>query len=129
MRTGRVVYGGAVYECTPRGDDRVRLADGRLLKEQEVAWLPPFEARTIFALALNYAEHAVELAAKSSAEQAGFLQAQRSEPIVFLKGANTLVGHRGLTRRPAGAEFMHYECELAVVIGREGKGISRHRAQ
>ena len=129
MRTGRVVYGGAVYECTPHGREGVRLADGRLLREQDVIWLPPFEVRTIFALALNYADHAVELAAKSSAEQSGFLQAQRSEPIVFLKGANTLVGHRGLTRRPAGAEFMHYECELAVVIGREGKGISRHRAQ
>lgn len=128
MRTGRVAYGGAIHECTPHGSDALRLADGRVLEEKKVVWLPPFEARTIFALALNYADHAAELAAKSSAEQAGFLQAQRSEPIVFLKGANTLLGHRGLTCRPAGAEFMHYECELAVVIGREGKGISRQRA-
>jgi 5-oxopent-3-ene-1,2,5-tricarboxylate decarboxylase/2-hydroxyhepta-2,4-diene-1,7-dioate isomerase len=37
---------------------------------------------------------------------------------VFLKGPGSLVGHRGQTRRPAGAAFMHYECELAVVIGR-----------
>lgn len=128
MRSGRVAYGGAIHECTPHGGDGLRLADGRLLKEHEVVWLPPIEARTIFALALNYADHAAELAAKSSAEQSGFLQAQRSEPIVFLKGANTLLGHCGLTRRPAGAEFMHYECELAVVIGREGKRISRQRA-
>ncbi len=128
MKSARVGYGGAVYGATPAGDGRVRLADGRVLDETDVLWLPPFEARTIFALALNYADHAAELTAKSSADQAGFLQAQRAEPVVFLKAANSLVGHRGLTRRPADAEFMHYECELAVVIGREGKRIARAAA-
>jgi 5-oxopent-3-ene-1,2,5-tricarboxylate decarboxylase/2-hydroxyhepta-2,4-diene-1,7-dioate isomerase len=128
MRTGRVVHGGALHGTTATPDGRVRLADGRVLGEGDVQWLPPFEVRTIFALALNYGDHAAELAAKSSADQAGFLQAQRSEPIVFLKAANTLVGHRGLTRRPADADFMHYECELSVVIGRAGKRIARAHA-
>lgn len=128
MRTARVGYGGALHAATPLAEGRVRLADGRDVAEHELLWLPPFEARTIFALALNYADHAVELAARSSADQAGFLQAQRAEPVVFLKAANSLVGHRGLTRRPADAEFMHYECELAVVIGREGRCIARARA-
>ena len=127
MKRGRVAYAGALHDST-EVLGRVRLADGRLLDESEVIWLPPFEARTVFALALNYADHAAELEAKSSAEQRAFLQAQKTEPIVFLKGANTLIGHRGLTRRPAGADFMHYECELAVVIGREGKRIARARA-
>ena len=127
MKTARVVVGGAVHDAT-EVQGRVRLADGRMFDETDVAWLAPFEPRTIFALALNYADHAQELAAKSSAEQSGFLQAQRAEPIVFLKGGNSVVGHRGLTRRPADGEFMHYECELAVVIGREGKHIKRARA-
>ena len=127
-RVARVVYGGAIHDATPAPDGRLRLDDGRVLVETDVQWLPPFDVRTIFALALNYGDHAAELAAKSSAEQAGFLQAQRAEPIVFLKAANTLVGHRGLTRRPADGEFMHYECELTVVIGREGRRISRARA-
>jgi 5-oxopent-3-ene-1,2,5-tricarboxylate decarboxylase / 2-hydroxyhepta-2,4-diene-1,7-dioate isomerase len=125
VRQGRVVYGGAVHGCTPAPDARVRLADGRVVGEMEVQWLAPFEPRTIFTLALNYADHATELAAKSSADQATFLTAQKAEPIVFLKGANSVVGHRGLTRRPHDAEFMHYECELAVVIGREGRRIAR----
>jgi 5-oxopent-3-ene-1,2,5-tricarboxylate decarboxylase/2-hydroxyhepta-2,4-diene-1,7-dioate isomerase len=128
MRTGRVGHGGALHSASATRDGRVRLADGRVLDETEVMWLPPFEARTIFALALNYGDHAAELAAKSSADQAGFLQARHTEPIVFLKAANTLLGHRGLTRRPADAAFMHYECELAVVIGREGRRIPRARA-
>ncbi|MGE4241701.1 fumarylacetoacetate hydrolase family protein [Ramlibacter sp.] len=128
MRTGRVAWMGGIHECSPHGEGSIRLADGRIVPEAEVVWLPPFEARTIFALALNFADHAAELASKSSKEQAGFLQAQHAEPIVFLKAANSLVGHRGLTRRPRDAEFMHYECELAVVIGREGKRIPRDKA-
>ena len=136
MKSARVYFGGAVHEATEANeatasaDGRLplRLADGRVVDEAQVMWLAPFEPRTIFALALNYADHAQELAAKSSAEQGTFLQAQRSEPVVFLKGANSVVGHRGLTRRPADGEFMHYECELAVVIGREGKRIARSRA-
>ncbi len=130
MKTARVFYGGAVHEAAPAmgAVGHLRLADGRVVAEDAVAWMSPFEVRTMFALALNYADHAQELAAKSSAEQSRFLQAQHSEPVVFLKGANSIVGHRGLTRRPADGEFMHYECELAVVVGREGKHITRARA-
>ncbi len=135
MRQGRVVYGGAVHGCTPLGHpgaasgaQQLRLADGRVLDETQVQWLAPFEPRTLYTLALNYADHATELAAKSSADQATFLKAQKTEPIIFLKGPGSVVGHRGLTRRPADAEFMHYECELAVVIGREGRHIPRAQA-
>jgi 5-oxopent-3-ene-1,2,5-tricarboxylate decarboxylase / 2-hydroxyhepta-2,4-diene-1,7-dioate isomerase len=130
MKTARIVYGGAIHEATPAtgAPGQLRLDDGRVVDESAVAWLAPFEVRTIFALALNYADHAQELAAKSSAEQGRFLQAQHSEPIIFLKGANSVVGHCGLTRRPADGEFMHYECELSVVIGREGKRIARAQA-
>src|SRR5262249_52064848 len=42
----------------------------------------------------------------------------KDEPLVFFKGPGSLIGHRGRTRRPRDAAFMHYECELAVVIGR-----------
>jgi 5-oxopent-3-ene-1,2,5-tricarboxylate decarboxylase/2-hydroxyhepta-2,4-diene-1,7-dioate isomerase len=127
VKQGRVVYGGAVHGCTPAAQG-VRLADGRIVQEADVQWLSPFEPRTIFTLALNYADHASELAAKSSKDQAAFLTAQRSEPVVFLKASNAVVGHRGFTRRPADAEFMHYECELAVVIGREARKVQRANA-
>ncbi|MBP8311010.1 MAG: fumarylacetoacetate hydrolase family protein, partial [Burkholderiaceae bacterium] len=92
--------------------DRIRLADGRELAGADVVWLPPFEAGTIVALGLNYADHAKELAFNS-----------QDEPLVFLKGPNALIGHRGQTRRPADASFMHYECELAVVIGRHARRV------
>jgi 5-oxopent-3-ene-1,2,5-tricarboxylate decarboxylase/2-hydroxyhepta-2,4-diene-1,7-dioate isomerase len=87
------------------------------LAEDQVVWLPPFEAQTIIALGLNYADHAKELA----------FGAQK-EPLVFLKGPGTLIGHRGHTRRPTGVKFMHYECELAVVIGRPTRSVPRAQA-
>lgn len=121
MKQARVAYAGAIHAACPQsladGRAGVRLTDGRVLAEEEVVWLPPFEAGTIIALGLNYADHARELA----------LSAQE-EPLVFLKGPGTLLGHRGCTRRPQGVQFMHYECELAVVIGRSARHVERSAA-
>ena len=60
MMRGRVAYAGAIHEAYPDGNG-VRLADGRVRREDEVVWLAPIEVGTIFALGLNYAEHAKEL--------------------------------------------------------------------
>ena len=117
MKRARVAYAGAVHEATPHhdaGGARLRLADGRIVAEDAVVWLPPFEVGTVVALGLNYADHAKELAFNA-----------QQEPLVFLKGPGALIGHRGQTRRPADATFMHYECELAVVIGRTARQVSR----
>ena len=89
-----------------------------MLAEDEVVWLPPFEPGTIIALGLNYADHVKELAKELTLSA-------KDEPLVFLKGPNALIGHRGRTRRPADAAFMHYECELAVVIGRHARRVKR----
>ncbi len=113
MKRARVAFGGAVHAATPHGDG-LRLADGRIVAEDQVVWLPPVVPGTIFALGLNYADHAKELAFKAP-----------TEPLVFLKGPNALLGHRGRTRRPADATYMHYECELAVVIGRTARNVTR----
>ncbi len=121
--TARVAYDGAIHSATPytggpgtaaAGTDapaQLSLADGRIVAEDQVVWLPPFEVGTIIALGLNYADHVKELSKELT------LSAQ-DEPLVFLKGPGSLIGHRGHTRRPAGVANMHYECELAVVIGR-----------
>ena len=113
MRRARVAYAGAVHDAT-EADGALLLADGRRVREDEVVWLAPFEPRTIIALGLNYAEHAKELSF-----------GKQEEPLVFLKGPNSVIGHRGRTRRPADVAFMHYECELAVVIGAPARGVSR----
>ncbi|MEH6443578.1 MAG: fumarylacetoacetate hydrolase family protein [Oceanospirillaceae bacterium] len=116
MKQGRIFHNGSIQDvCEEQG--KVKLASGLLLEETQVQWLPPIEASTIFALGLNYADHAAELAFKAP-----------DKPLVFLKGANAITGHRATTHRPADVTYMHYECELAVVIGKQGKNIRREDA-
>jgi len=116
MKRGRIIFEGRTFDVKEGKDGRVELPDGRLLQETEVQWLPPVEFGTIIALGLNYADHVKELSRELTVTS-------KDAPLVFLKGPNSLVGHRGQTPRPADATFMHYECELAVVIGRTAKRV------
>jgi 5-oxopent-3-ene-1,2,5-tricarboxylate decarboxylase / 2-hydroxyhepta-2,4-diene-1,7-dioate isomerase len=117
MKHARVMLEGRAQHAVER-DGQLLLDDGRLVGFDAVSWLPPLEPvarpRTILALGLNYADHAKELAFKAP-----------EEPLVFLKGETTLNGHKQMTRRPAGVEFMHYECELTVVVGRTARNVKR----
>ena len=120
MKQARVVYQGATFDATER-DGQLLLADGRLVALETVTWLPPLkpvvQARTILALGLNYADHAKELEFKAP-----------EEPLFFVKGESALIGHRQHTVRPAGVQFMHYECELTVVIGKTARRVKRDDA-
>lgn len=116
MKHARVSYGGLIQDAT-EVDGKVMLNDGRIVEETDVVWLPPVKPQTVFTLGLNYADHAAELSFKAP-----------TEPLVFLKGPNTFIGHRGHTVRPSDVTFMHYECELAVVIGKTGKNIKKEDA-
>ena len=120
MKHARVVYQGKVLDATER-DGQLLLGDTRLVAFDAVTWLPPLTAmhrpRTILALGLNYADHAKELKFKAP-----------DEPLVFIKGESALTGHRQFTRRPADVTFMHYECELTVIIGKAAKKVRRSDA-
>ena len=120
MKTARVAYAGALHDARPH-ERGLQLADGRVLAEQDVVWLPPFEVGTVITLGLNYADHLQELSKELTVTA-------KDEPLVFFKGPGALIGHRGFTRRPADATFMHYECELAVVIGRSARHVKRAQA-
>ncbi len=74
-------------------------------------------AKTVFCLGLNYADHAKELAFKPP-----------TEPLVFLKSAASFTGNNAAVPRPAGVAHMHYECELAVVIGKTAKNVVKAQA-
>jgi len=120
MKHARVIHLGRTCRATER-DGQLLLDDGTPVAPEAVTWLPPLEPvpqpRSILALGLNYADHAKELAFKAP-----------EEPLVFLKGERALNGHRGVTRRPPGVQFMHYECELTVVIGRTARRVRRDDA-
>jgi 5-oxopent-3-ene-1,2,5-tricarboxylate decarboxylase / 2-hydroxyhepta-2,4-diene-1,7-dioate isomerase len=120
MKRARVIHHGITHNAT-EVDGQLLLEDGTRVWQDQVTWLPPLvprdRPRTILALGLNYADRAKTLEFK-----------RPDEPLVFLKGENALNGHRQTTKRPAGVQFMHYECELAVVIGRQARKVKRDDA-
>jgi len=120
MKHARIVFEGQAHAATER-DGKLLLADSRNVAFDAVTWLPPFaptaRPRTILALGLNYADHAKELEFKAP-----------DEPLVFVKGQSTLIGHRQQTVRPAGVKFMHYECELVIVVGKTARHVHRDDA-
>ncbi|MBO0494479.1 fumarylacetoacetate hydrolase family protein [Pseudomonas sp. Marseille-Q1929] len=117
MRHARIRFEGAIHAATVEGDDNtLHLADGRRIPASAVEWLPPATG-SMFALGLNYADHAAELAF-----------APPTEPLAFVKSVGTYTGHEQITWRPDNVAYMHYECELVAVIGKAARNVKREDA-
>ncbi|SEB91027.1 5-carboxy-2-oxohept-3-enedioate decarboxylase HpaG2 subunit [Pseudomonas saponiphila] len=116
MKHARIRYQGQVHDARVTGPNTLQLEDGRTLAEDQVQWLPP-AAGTMFALGLNYADHAAELAFTPP-----------TEPLVFIKSPGTYTGHNQVTWRPDNVAYMHYECELVAVIGKTARNVKREDA-
>ena len=116
MKRARIAFRGReLWAEVIDGGSALRLPDGRRVPADEAHWLPPIvPGAAVYALGLNYADHVREL---------GFAPKQET-PLVFMKGSNAFVGHRGETERPADANQMHPECELVAVIGRPARDVS-----
>jgi len=81
--------------------------------------LAPIQPSSIICIGLNYRKHAEETGAKFP-----------EYPVVFFKGINTLLnpGEPILLPTHLKSDEVDYECELAVVIGRACKNVSRQNA-
>jgi 2-keto-4-pentenoate hydratase/2-oxohepta-3-ene-1,7-dioic acid hydratase in catechol pathway len=87
-------------------------------KLADVRFLPAIpNPDKILCVGINYRSHAAETGREVS-----------PKPSLFLRMANTLVGHEGGMIRPKVSEQFDFEGELAVVIGRGGRHIARERA-
>ena len=96
-----------------RDGDEIVLSDGVRVPEATATYLAPVDPSKILAVHLTYRSRVEEYAARIP-----------REPSYFVKPPTTLNGHRGVLRRPAGARFLNYEGELAVVVGRRMKGVA-----
>ncbi|MCD0502810.1 fumarylacetoacetate hydrolase family protein [Bordetella petrii] len=115
-------FDGLQARLAPRGE-------GRPLAEATI--LAPLEQprRNIFCVGKNYHEHAAEFSKSGfdSSAQAGEQAPQA--PVVFTKPASAIIGPQaGIPAHRGVAEQLDYEAELAVVIGKAGRGISREQA-
>jgi len=106
MRIGRFLYKNKVIEGII--EDNLVKSEGEYFEINSLKFLPPCEPRNIFGLVLNYADHADELGLKTS-----------EEPIVFMKPTSSIVAHMESIIYPRGVNFLHYEGELAIVIGKD----------
>jgi 2-keto-4-pentenoate hydratase/2-oxohepta-3-ene-1,7-dioic acid hydratase in catechol pathway len=96
------------------GDHRVTTERAEITK-----LLAPIAPTQIFCIGLNYRQHAAETKAKIP-----------ERPILFMKGVNA-VQHPGepiFIPQHLRSDEVDYECELAVVIGKSCKNVSRDRA-
>jgi len=100
------------------GEEVLLDESGRAWRPDDVTWLPPAAPSKILAFALTYADHAAELGV-----------GRPEEPVLFLKPPSALVGHRAPVVYPAGVEYLHYEAELAVVIGRRCRRVRPEAAR
>jgi 2-keto-4-pentenoate hydratase/2-oxohepta-3-ene-1,7-dioic acid hydratase in catechol pathway len=87
-------------------NDSIALADAELL-----ASVTPSK---IVAVGRNYAEHAKELGNEAP-----------SEPIIFLKPPTAVLNPNGTIIRPPQSQRVDFEGELAIVIGKTARNISR----
>lgn len=74
----------------------------------DLKWLPVTAASKVVAIGQNYRKHAEEMGKSVPAE-----------PLIFLKPSTALNAHEGKIVLPPASQEVHYEAELALVIGRK----------
>jgi len=118
---------GKVHHGSLRTDGSSERLEGSLFtslrptgEEADVAkLLAPLEPRAILCIGLNYKFHAEEAGAKPP-----------EIPVLFVKGVNTTQNPGDPIEIPThlASHEVDYECELAVIIGKPCKNVTRDRA-
>jgi 2-keto-4-pentenoate hydratase/2-oxohepta-3-ene-1,7-dioic acid hydratase in catechol pathway len=119
--TNKIRYGTSAGEGTAlplKGDPYLDLEqEANPVKVSQV--LAPVQPTAILCIGLNYRKHAAESGAKVP-----------EKPVLFMKTPNSVLRPGGSIEIPRflASTKVDYECELAVVIGRACKNVSRAEA-
>ncbi len=114
-------FASLVRFLTPEGNEAVgRLvgdtvrSDSASYTARDIHFLTPSSPTKVVCVGLNYRDHASELAMELP-----------EEPLLFLKPPSSLIAHGEPIVRPPDVRRLDYEGELAVVIGRRARRVSR----
>lgn len=108
----RILLDGAAVQVVRHGDE-LRASDGRTIGVDEAIHLPPTEPTKIIAVHLNYPSRSDE-----------FMTKLPPAPTYFHKPITALNSHKGAIVRPRGCQWLNYEGEIVIVIGRTCRNIS-----
>ncbi|AVZ77938.1 5-carboxymethyl-2-hydroxymuconate isomerase (plasmid) [Streptomyces lunaelactis] len=108
----RILLDGAVLDVLRDGAELVA-ADGRRVKAADAHHLPPVVPSKVVAVHLNH---------RSRVEE--FQTSLPPAPTYFHKPTSALNSHGGAIVRPEGCQYLNYEGEVAIVIGRTCRNIS-----
>jgi 2-keto-4-pentenoate hydratase/2-oxohepta-3-ene-1,7-dioic acid hydratase in catechol pathway len=90
------------------------------LKDVEILAPIPRPLKNVLCIGKNYAEHAIEMGSKDDIPE---------HIMVFTKSPTTVIGHgQVIEAHESVTSELDYEGELAIVIGKEGRAISREQA-
>jgi len=109
----RILLDGAAVEVVRDGELLVA-GDGRTIPAQAAVHLPPVVPTKIIAVHLNHRSRVTEFGATLP-----------PAPTYFQKPTSALVGHGGAVVRPANCQYLNYEGEIAIVIGRTCRNVAR----
>ncbi len=96
---------------------------GSVVPMSSVRLLAPVQPINVVCIGKNYADHVKEMAGLTGPPPAG-----SPDPTVFLKPATSVIGPGDPVRLPAGVGRVDHEAELAVVIGRPSRDLTRATA-
>ncbi|WP_331766488.1 fumarylacetoacetate hydrolase family protein [Embleya sp. NBC_00896] len=112
----RILLDGAVVEVVREGAELIA-ADGRTIKTADAQHLPPVVPGKIIAVHLNHRSRVDE-----------FGTSLPPAPTYFHKPTSSLNAHGGAVVRPLGCDYLNYEGEIAIVIGRTCRNIAPSEA-
>jgi 2-keto-4-pentenoate hydratase/2-oxohepta-3-ene-1,7-dioic acid hydratase in catechol pathway len=119
---------GALGIIEMMADGQTLPAMGQAVALKEVCLLAPIPKprRNIFCVGKNYLDHVKEIKDSKLGEAQGSMANLPKHPVVFSKVPETVIASRmGIDSHPAATQEMDYEAELAVVIAKKGKAISK----
>ena len=96
--------------------------DAQAVEEVRLVAPIPRPRRNVFAVGWNYSEHLAE------GRRAGEGGEVPEHPAFFSKNPGTVVGPDAGVRHPRVSRELDWECELAVIVGAEGRDIPEERA-
>ncbi|MCX8166520.1 MAG: fumarylacetoacetate hydrolase family protein [Candidatus Micrarchaeota archaeon] len=132
MKLGRVVYNNKEYYAVFDADKEIahlyehefyNYKNTFSVKFKDLKFLPPVKPTNIISMGFNYLEHFKE------AKERGMTVPELKEPLITLKGVNSITAHLEKITIPKQTNLVEIEGEFVIVIARTCKNVTEQEAE